>query len=176
VLVPHIDSVDAARGVVDSCRFPPYGHRSIYLANPLTGHVTVDPPAAVALLSEVTVVGLMVESVRGVNACDEIVAVDGVDLVVVGAFDLSAELGCLGDFDQPDFVAALTDVAAACRDHSVVLGLAGVTRPDQLARFVELGVRFVSAGTDASLFQAGARARLELLRAVPVPRSEGGPA
>lgn len=174
VIVPHIDSVEAARSVVDSCRFPPEGHRSIYLANPLTGYATLDPAAALAQLSEITVVALMVESVRGVKACADLAAVDGVDMVIVGAFDLSAELGVLGDFDHLDFEAALRDVGAACRDHGVVFGLAGVARPDQLARFVDLGVSFVSAGTDASLFQAGARARLEQLRALSVPRPQGG--
>ncbi|HLM18974.1 MAG TPA: aldolase, partial [Acidimicrobiia bacterium] len=62
-------------------------------------------------------------------------------------------------------------VAKACRAHGTVFGMAGIRDLDLLTDFVELGVRFVSAGTDAGFLSEAAGAHAARLRTIPV---EGG--
>ena len=55
-----------------------------------------------------------IETVPGLENCEAIAAVDGIDCLWVGHFDLTASMGIAGQFDHPDFLAALDRVAAAC--------------------------------------------------------------
>jgi 4-hydroxy-2-oxoheptanedioate aldolase len=177
VIVPHVESAQVARAVVDACRFSPRGHRSVFTAVPTIGYRSMTPAEAVAEMERSTIVALMVESRLGLEASAEIAAVEGVDLLIIGAYDLSAELGILGDFHHARFREAVLGVLQACRSSSVVLGVAGIADHDLLTEFVAEGVRFVSAGSDVTLFMQAARSRVGAIRSVPMPTSfESGPA
>ena len=58
-----------------------------------------------------------IETREGVENADAIAAVDGVDCLWVGHFDLSCSLGIPGQFDHKDFTDAIATVAKACRKH-----------------------------------------------------------
>ena len=63
---------------------------------------------------------------------------------------------------------AMQTVATACQKHRKVLGVAGIKNLDLLGDLVAMGVRFVSAGSDAGFFMEAARARVGNLRGIPV--------
>ena len=164
VIVPHVDDAATAEHLVDVCRFPPRGHRSIAGTNPVTRYAALTGPELVKALDEQTIVAPMIESPRGVAAADAIAAVDGIDMLLVGTHDLTAEMGILAQFDDPRFIDAVEEVAAACARHDKVLAIAGVDEPALVRRLVELGARFFSAGTDGGLFLSAARARVQHFR------------
>lgn len=164
VIVPHIDSKDEAEAVVHAARFPPVGHRSISGPNAVSGYAPRTPPELVDVLERRTVVAVMIETPAGVQACDEIAAVDGIDLILLGPSDLTAEMGIHGQYENEHFHNAVESVAAACRKHGVALGVAGIKSVDLLKRFVGLGLRFISAGTDVGMMTEAATARAQALR------------
>ena len=164
VIVPHVNSADEAEGVVDAARFPPLGHRSISGPNAVSGY---DPLPAVELarvLERRTVVAVMVETPQAVEASDAIAAVDGVDMILIGPSDLTAEMGIHGEYENAHFRHAVESVAAACRTHGVALGIAGIKSLDLLERFTDLGLRFISAGTDVGMMTEAATTRARALR------------
>ena len=59
-------------------------------------------------------------------------------------------------------------VGKACRAHDTIFGIAGIRDLDLLAELVELGLRFVSAGTDAGFLSEAAGAQAARLRTIPV--------
>ena len=63
-----------------------------------------------------------IETASGVEQAEAIAAVDGVDCLWVGHFDLSASLGIPGQFEHPAFLDAIDRIAAACRRHGKALG------------------------------------------------------
>ena len=63
-----------------------------------------------------------IETASGVEQAEAIAAVEGVDCLWIGHFDLSASLGIPGQFEHPDFLEAIDRVAAACRKHGKALG------------------------------------------------------
>jgi 2-keto-3-deoxy-L-rhamnonate aldolase RhmA len=99
-----------------------------------------------------------------VSECDAIAAVDGVDIVLIGASDLTAEMGIHGQYENAHFHHAVESVAAACRTHGVALGMAGIKSLDLLERFVDRGLRFISAGTDVGMMTEAATTRARALR------------
>ena len=97
-----------------------------------------------------------------------IASVPGLDMILIGTHDLTAEMGILGQFGHERFAEAMETAAAACRKHGVVMGVAGIKDLDLLGDLVALGVRFVSAGTDAGFFMEAAKAHAGRLRNVLV--------
>lgn len=164
VIVPHINSKDEAEAVVSAARFPPLGHRSISGPNAVSGYQPRTAPELVELLERRTVVAVMIETPQGVEAAESIAAVDGVDMILVGPSDLTAEMGIHGQYENPHFQSAVESVAAACRGRGVALGMAGIKSLDVLNRFVGLGLRFISAGTDIGMMTEAATTRAQALR------------
>jgi 2-keto-3-deoxy-L-rhamnonate aldolase RhmA len=166
VLVPHVESRAEAERVADACRFPPRGSRSVTGGNVATRHRPMAQAELLERFDRETVVSVMVETPGAVARADEIAAVDGVDMVMLGPHDLTAEMGILGQFHDDRFLEAVDTVAAACRTHGTVFGIAGIRDPELLESFVGLGLRFVSAGTDAGFLMEAATAHAARLRAI----------
>lgn len=166
VIVPHVNSREEAQAVVDAARFPPHGHRSISGPNAVSGYGARSAVELTEILERQTVVAVMVETPEAVQACDLIAAVHGVDMILVGASDLTAEMGIHGQYENDHFHRAVESVAAACREHGVALGMAGIKSLDLLNRFVGLGLRFISAGTDVGMLTEAATTRAQALRAL----------
>jgi 2-dehydro-3-deoxyglucarate aldolase len=103
------------------------------------------------------------EHVRAVEHIDAIVAVPGVDAVLLGPYDLSASLGKTGQVDDPDVVAAIGRVTAVCRAARMPLGLFGMTAA-AVRPYMARGYTLIVAGTDLLHLASGARSVLETLR------------
>jgi 4-hydroxy-2-oxoheptanedioate aldolase len=164
VIVPHVDSVAEARAVVDAARFPPIGHRSISGPNVLSGFDARPAAELTTVLEQRTVVAVMAETPEAVAASDAIAGVDGIDMILLGPSDLTAEMGIHGQYENAHFHHAVESVAAACRAHGVALGVAGIKSLDLLNRFAGLGLRFISAGTDVGMMTEAATTRALALR------------
>jgi len=166
VIVPHVETEAEAEMISDACRFPPRGHRSISGTNLITGYQPLAQAAVLERLNRETVVAVMIETPGAVDRADAIAAVDGVDMLFIGPHDLTAEIGILGRFEDHRFTDAVTRVANACAAHGKAMGIAGIAEQVLLRQFVDLGLQFISAGSDAGLFRQAATARSTELRAL----------
>jgi 4-hydroxy-2-oxoheptanedioate aldolase len=164
VIVPHVETREQALNIVRSCRFPPVGDRSIIGPGPVNGYVPVPLADFINRINREAILCAMIESTAGVERCEQIVSVEGIDMIMVGPADLTADMGILGQFRDPRFLEAMERIAGACRKHGKVLGLAGIGDPELLKRFISLGLRFISAGTDSGFFMETARHKVSVLR------------
>lgn len=122
VMVPAVSSAAEARAVVAACRYPPEGRRGAafgFAHDDYRGH---DAVTTMRNANQETVVIAQIETRDGVHNADEIAATDGVDVLWVGHNDLTAALGIPGQFDHPDYVAALEQVTTACQHHHKAAG------------------------------------------------------
>jgi 2-keto-3-deoxy-L-rhamnonate aldolase RhmA len=156
--MPHVDTADQAREVVDRLKYPPVGHRSIAGAMVAYDFERVSAPDAIAAINATTLVVVMIETPPAVENADAIAAVDGVDVLLIGTNDLSTEMGISGQFAHARIVAAYEAVTAACRKHGKWSGMGGAYAEEHLRRYIGMGVRMVLAGSDLTLMmQAGAQ-------------------
>jgi 4-hydroxy-2-oxoheptanedioate aldolase len=160
VIAPHIRSADEAKAVVRAAKFPPLGERSNAGGLPHL-HFRAFPVAeAYAALNDATMVIVQFESAAALAQAEEIVAVDGVDMVLVGLNDLLADWGIPGEYDHPRVREAYAKTIAACRKRGKHCGVGGLaTRPDLVAEFVKMGARYVSTGTDLTFLLSACTAR-----------------
>lgn len=166
IVIPHVDSAQQAMRVVDFCRFPPLGHRSIPGSLPQTRFAALPVAETVELINGETLVVVMIETVEGLRNVDEIAAVKGVDALLVGCTDMAAELGVTGQLGHARVKEALDVVFAACRKHGKFAGVGGVYDEALMREYVGKGARLILSGSDLAFLMAGARARSSMLRAI----------
>ncbi len=166
IVVPHVDDVETARRMVRNVRYPPLGKRSMYGALPQVDFAAHPQGELMEALNRATFLVLMIESPEGADAADEIAAVDGVDALLIGTSDLTAELGIPGQLDHPKVVEVYKKVLAACKKHGKHPGMGGVYSAPQMKQYVEMGMRLILAGSDFSFMMAGARAQAAAVRAL----------
>ena len=112
---------------------------------------------------------VMIETPEAVERAQEIAAVPGVDIVHIGATDLSDAMGMPGRFDDPAIERCFERVIKACRSHGKFAGAGGLASvPEVMQKMVRLGVRFVTAGSEWDFMLAAARQRAGLLRQLPL--------
>ncbi len=149
VIAPHIRSATEAREVVKAAKFAPLGERSNAGGLPHLHYRSFPAAQAYAALNDATMVIVQFESAQALDRAEEIVAVEGVDMVLVGVNDLLADLGLAGQYDHPRVHDCYARTIAACRARGKHCGVGGLSsRPDLVAEFVRMGARYVSTGTD----------------------------
>ena len=160
VIAPHLRSAEEARAVVRAAKFPPLGERSNASGLPHLHFRSFPAAEAYAALNAATMVIVQFESAATLERADEIIAVDGIDMVLVGLNDLLADWGIPGDYDHPRVREAYAKIIAACRRRGKHCGVGGLaTRPDLVAEFVKMGARYVSTGTDLGFLIGACTAR-----------------
>ena len=98
-----------------------------------------------------------IEHTRAVDNLDEILEHPRLDAIMVGPYDLSGSMGLTGQFDHPDFIAALGLITKKAREHDVAMGIHVVQPgPDQLKTRIDEGYRFIAYGIDAVFLYQGA--------------------
>ena len=148
VISPMVESVEEVRAAVARMKYAPYGDRAVSagVAHDKWGARPLGETAAAA--NERGVYFAKIETTRGVEAVEDIAAVDGVDGLWIGHGDLSVSLGHPGEFDHPDFVAASERVIAACQANARPLGRLVDTVEEGLA-LCRAGFTFIGYSGDA---------------------------
>lgn len=155
VMVPYVETADAARQVVSAMRYPPRGARGAARFIRATGFgADFDRYYAEADDNLLTVV--QIETAAAVENAEAIAAVDGVDVLFVGPLDLSVSLGIRGQSQHPDFRAAITRVVRAARDAGKAAGTVIPTLA-QLDGAIDDGYTFLAVGSDGALVGNGMR-------------------
>jgi len=102
IYAPHVRSANDAREVVRACKYAPEGSRSMNYPRPMRYGLTDSPREMYEQANEETMVIVLVEEPEGIQNLDEIIAVDGVDVIGIGDGDLSHAMGFVGDKSNPE--------------------------------------------------------------------------
>jgi 4-hydroxy-2-oxoheptanedioate aldolase len=165
IIAPHVHSATDAREVVKAAKFHPFGERSNASGLPHLHYRSFPAPEAYAALNDATMVIVQAESAAALERTEEIVAVDGIDMILVGLNDLLADWGLPGQYDHPRVREVYAATIAACRRHGKHCGVGGLSsRPDLVAEFVRMGARYVSTGTDIGFLIGACAAKAKQVR------------
>lgn len=164
IVVPHVDTVAQARRVADAFRYPPHGHRS-WGGPPVTfGFRAPGNAEAQAATDPEILVIAMIESAEAVVNAAAIAAVDGIDLLFVGASDLTADMGISGQTQHPRLIEAFETVRSACAASGKILGMGGIYDPVAAGIYMRFGPKFILTGADHTYLVDGARQRSTAFR------------
>lgn len=154
VKVPYIESADQAREMAGATKFRPFKGRRLRAL--LEGQ---PPPPHVAeyirKFNEDYSLLLNIESIAGMAALDEILAVPGVDGIIIGPHDLTCSLDAPEDYRGGAFDAAARQILARCQAASVSAGL-HVHHPDCVndeIAWAKAGANVIIHSGDITLFR-----------------------
>jgi 4-hydroxy-2-oxoheptanedioate aldolase len=137
IVVPHINTADEARAVVDASKFAPIGARGSWMSRQGIG---VDDYFTSA--NDETMAIILIEDIVAVDNLDEILKVDHIDVFFVARSDLAQSMGFVGQPAHPEVDAtvdrAIEQIVAAGRVAGTIVTDATV------ASYVEKGVRFLN--------------------------------
>ncbi|MGB0658945.1 MAG: HpcH/HpaI aldolase family protein [Mangrovicoccus sp.] len=153
LLVPMIESGAQAAEVVRSVQYPPKGVRGVGAAlGRASAYNTLADYAATA--DQEICLLLQVESRAGIDALDDILAVDGVDGIFIGPADLSADMGYLGQPEAEEVQEVITKALAKIHASGKASGILTSNR-DLAKSYAELGVGFLAVGSDVGVLVSG---------------------
>jgi len=164
LMVPMVESVEQARAIAAFAKYPPVGRRGAAFGVAHDDYAGGDIVEKMRSANEETLLIAQIETAAGVEACEAIAAVDGIDVLWIGHFDLSNSLGLPGQFDHPDYLGAVERVLAACRSHGKAAGIMAGDLVMGRAALAE-GFRIVAYGGDLWIYQNALRQGLDALRA-----------
>lgn len=146
--LPDVRTAEEAARFVQMGKYPPVGRRGVSSSSAGTAYTMgADPKQTLREVNDATHLMLMIESDEAYEALDEILAVDGIDMVTVGPMDWSVSLGLFGDEARtrqtPKFERVFTAAVASGK-----IASAGAFSFDQAAHFYSLGVRVFFVGVD----------------------------
>ena len=156
IIYPDVGTPAQAQKTVLTCKFPPFGKRSVAGGYPHFDFRSMPLSESVPQLNEHCLLVCMIETVEGLNNVEKIAAVDGVDVIHLGSNDLLADMGKPGKFDDPDIIAAQERVIKAARANGKFAGCGGNRDVERQVRAIRSGAQFVTTQTDAGFLAAAA--------------------
>lgn len=157
LLLPNTETAEQARMLVDCAKYAPLGHRGVSLSRPHTDFARVSGAEYMPRANDETLLMCQIESRRGVENIEAILAVEGIDVGFIGPNDMTQDYGILGQFEHPDIVTAFERVIATARANGKWSGVHfGSAAP--LAPWLSRGMQINMCGSDNGLLALGAAA------------------
>ena len=153
LLIPMVGSADQARMLVSATRYPPAGIRGVASAVRASGFGA--EPDYLANAHENICLVLQIESRAGLDAIEDIAAVEGVDALFIGPGDLAGALGHLDDANHPAVQAAITDALIRVQKAGKPVGIFA-SSAENAKQNAAAGALLISIGTDIGLLSKGA--------------------
>jgi len=165
VIVPLVNSAEDAQKAVTAARFPPEGIRGFAFFRANDWGANFDEYAQHA--NRETVIIVMIETKEAVENIDEILAVDGIDGILIGPYDMSGSYGVTGQTSHPLLLEARHSVVNACQKAGRSAGLHDVLpTKESIEGAIAEGFTFLALGMDNVFIDQGARRALHIAQQV----------
>lgn len=163
LMVPMVETEEQARLVVQSAKYPPMGRRGAGFGLAHDDYLEGDILEKMRGANAESLIITQIETVLGVENAERIAAVEGVDVLWIGHFDLTNSLGIPGQFRHPDYLAAVDRVLAACARHGKAPGIM-VGSVEEGRAHLDLGFRIIAYWADLWIYKSALRQGLAALR------------
>ena len=161
VIVPQVNSAEEAQRAVSAAKYAPLGARSVGIARAQGYGMTFADYLASA--NDQIALIIQIEHINAVNNLDAILAVDGIDGVLIGPYDLSASMNMMGEVGSEPVQQAIRRIKTGCREKSVPFGIF-VLNPEAAQKEIEDGCSFLAVGTDTIFLSGAAKRALDLVK------------
>jgi 4-hydroxy-2-oxoheptanedioate aldolase len=146
VMIPSIETAEEARAAIAACRYPLLGRRGTAASSVRASSYGMGADY-VATAADNLLIVLQIESAKGVANIDEILKVEGIDVMFIGPYDLSATVGRMGDLKHPEVAGLIETAEKKIKAAKIPMGTvphAGVPWMEMFKR----GYQFVNSGSD----------------------------
>ena len=150
IMAPMVNTYEEALNIVHSSKYPPNGVRGAGFGFAHDNYENESPLSYINTANSNLINIIQIESKQALENVEEIAAVDGVDCLWVGHFDLTNFLGIPGQFGSDIYFNSIKRVVAAAKLNKKSLGIM-VNNQDELKMYSELGFNMIAVGTEMSI-------------------------
>jgi 2-keto-3-deoxy-L-rhamnonate aldolase RhmA len=167
IMIPMVSSAAHAKSIVRYAKYPPRGVRGLVASAAKNGYRQTPPMEAMRQGDENTLIICQIETAEGLENVEEIAAVEGVDVIWVGHYDLTVSMGFPGDFTNPRYHDAIKRVVSTAQKYNKPAGFLAMN--EAAARdYWAKGFRMMGYGSDFRLLQSAVSLGMSLLRSLDV--------
>lgn len=150
IMVPHVESREAAVEAVNLVKYAPIGERGMDAGARLIRYGGMKRSEYIQRANQVTDLIVQIESKKAIKHIDEILSLEGIDMVATGKADLSQSLGVPGQKDHPDVLKAEEFIVKKALEHGKYPTLVADSR-ERVEELMAMGVRCFLIGKDEPL-------------------------
>ena len=150
IMAPMVNTQEEALKIVQSSKYPPNGIRGAGFGFAHDNYKNESPLSYINKANNNLINIIQIESKQALENIEEIAAIDGVDCLWVGHFDLTNFLGIPGQFRSDIYFNSIKRVVAAATLNKKSLGIM-VNNQDELKMYSELGFNMIAVGTEMSI-------------------------
>ena len=173
LLIPMVETVEQAELMVKAVRYPPHGVRGVGAALARATRWNSIPNYYQTAHENICLL-IQIESVTGLENLDDILKVEGIDGIFIGAVDLSATMGHEGNPNHPEVQKAVVDAIKRIRAAGKAAGILS-TLDEVTQKYIDLGTEFVAVGVDTSVLMNSLRDLLSKYKTdKPYEKPQGG--
>lgn len=164
IIFPMVCTAEEARKAVAACMYPPkgvrgFGPRRANCYGAMSNEEYLDHTEKTFLRI------VQIEHVEAVKNLREILDVEGIDFPLVGANDLSASIGHLGDTKHPEVRALCEEIVSICKERNQPFGVSlGAGDHEAIRYWISKGATFIGCGDDISYISMGSQATMEFVK------------
>jgi len=152
IMAPLVETREQAEILVNACRYRPLGRRGLAFGMAHDGYSAGGARGKMDAANDAIVTIALIESGRGIENAEAILATPGLDLAWLGHYDLSDSLDCVEAFDDPRYVAAEKRLLDASRAAGIPLGWL-VGTGDAARAAIARGYRCICIGHEVMVFR-----------------------
>jgi 2-keto-3-deoxy-L-rhamnonate aldolase RhmA len=163
LMVPMVETEEQARLIVQSAKYPPVGRRGAGFGLAHDDYADGDILEKMRSANAETLLIAQIETAQGVENVERIAAVEGIDVLWIGHFDLTNSLGIPGEFTHPRYLQSVDRVLEACREHGKAAGFMCASG-EQGRALLRQGFRILAYWGDVWLYKEALAAGINALR------------
>jgi 2-dehydro-3-deoxyglucarate aldolase/4-hydroxy-2-oxoheptanedioate aldolase len=168
IMMPMMESREQAERFVASAYYPPRGRRGAAFGVAHDDYTGGSPTDKIKAAHDRTLLITQIETAEGLKNVEAIAAVPEIDVIWVGHFDLTNSLGIPGQFQHPDYLAAIRRVVQAAQDNGKITGFM-VSDESWAREYWRHGFHMLAYGLDHDLYQTALRAGIKTLHSLELP-------
>jgi len=156
LLVPMVSTPEDAEKVIGFAKYTPVGNRGVSTTRAHTNYNPGNLRDYFAAANERTIILTQIETPQGVGNAEKIIAVQGVDALMVGPSDLSTSYGAAGNAEEPRVEEAIGCVLNAALRAGKAAGIIH-SKPALLRKWRDRGMTIFSCGSELNMLKNGVK-------------------
>mgnify|MGYP001235567031 CR=1 FL=1 len=164
IIIPGVQTSDEVSDFVKAVKFKPDGNRGFTPFTKAGGFTNINVKTYPQVANDMTLTGIIIESMTAYNNLDSILKIEGLDIVYFGAYDLSLELGSPGDVFGKELIEMISSGIKKTTDAGKCPGGFVPQSVEKIKFIMDLGIKFITYNVDSAILYHGIHDVLEAVR------------
>lgn len=150
--IPNVATRKEAREAVEFAKYPPLGVRGFSPFTRAGDYSVKNAKKLTSVANGSVLVGIHLEGKEAVENVDEILEIEGLDLIFIGLFDISKSLGIPGDVGNPKVIELLKTLTKKINKAGRYAGTIATDR-ETMKEFIDYGVKYITYSVDCDMIR-----------------------